>query len=65
MKEGISDIVWAVNPSNDSFKTMMEKLKLYASGITKAAGISFEFGMQEGNNPCTENWICRKEEIFI
>lgn len=47
MKEGISDIVWAVNPSNDSFKTMMEKLKLYASGITKAAGISFEFGMQE------------------
>lgn len=45
MKGGISDIVWAINPSNDSFKAMMEKLKLYAAEVTRAARISFEFEM--------------------
>ena len=42
MKEDMSDIIWAINPANDSFGKLLQKLKVYASETCAAAGIRFQ-----------------------
>ena len=37
----LSDLVWAINPQQDSFTTLMEKIVAYADDMCKAKGISF------------------------
>jgi two-component system sensor histidine kinase UhpB len=41
--ESMSDIVWAINPVNDSFEKTILKMKGFASAILEPAGISFDF----------------------
>src|SRR5258705_3940279 len=55
------DIVWAINPQNDTFEKMIRRLKNYATGIVASPGIHLHFesekeleqinlGMQQRNN---------------
>lgn len=46
MKAELNDIVWAVNPSNDSLQKLLGKLERYATELTKAAGITFRFSAE-------------------
>lgn len=41
--EKMSDIVWAINPQNDSFEKVMSKLRNYAKTITQPLGIRLHF----------------------
>ncbi len=43
MKNELSDIVWAVNPANDNLKKLLDKLNVYASELSRAAGIQYRF----------------------
>ncbi len=46
--EGMSDIVWAINPDNDSFEKTVLKMKEFAASILEPAGIDFEFKRDDG-----------------
>jgi len=43
MLEKMSDIVWAINPGNDSFEKMINRLKTYARNTTDTLGIQLHF----------------------
>jgi len=43
MLNKMSDIVWAINPDNDSIDRMISKLHSYAAAITSAKDIQLEF----------------------
>ena len=43
MAQDMSDIIWAINPLNDSFKKLLQKLKGYALEISTAANIKFDY----------------------
>lgn len=43
MLESMDDIVWAINPKDDSFENMMVRMREYAYGITDAKNISVDF----------------------
>ncbi|MBC7884566.1 MAG: hypothetical protein H7X99_03780 [Saprospiraceae bacterium] len=45
--ENMSDIVWAVSPSNESFKDLMERLQIYAYKILEAKNINLQFEISE------------------
>ncbi len=38
-KEAMSDIIWSIDPSNDSWKTIVAKLQRYASDLFESRGI--------------------------
>jgi signal transduction histidine kinase len=39
----MSDIVWAINPQNDTFEKMIKRLKTYATGVAAPLGIHLYF----------------------
>lgn len=43
MQENMSDIVWAVNPQNDVFENVLQRMNLFASEILEAKNIELEF----------------------
>jgi len=45
--ENMSDIVWAINPMNDTFKNLMERLQIYAYKILEAKNINLQFDISE------------------
>ncbi len=47
MLNKMSDIVWAINPDNDSIDRMISKLHSYAAAITSAKDIQLEFRIDE------------------
>jgi len=47
MKEDMSDIIWAINPGNDSLGRLLQKLSSYANELTKAASMNFEMKIAE------------------
>jgi len=47
MKEDMSDIIWAINPRNDSLGKLLQKLKLYGNELTKAATMKFSMSVDE------------------
>jgi len=47
MKDDMSDIIWAINPANDSFKKLLLKLKSYATELAIATGMKFYYSADE------------------
>ncbi|MDB5154138.1 MAG: hypothetical protein JWR54_2889 [Mucilaginibacter sp.] len=43
IQENMSDIVWAVNPQNDRFKNVLQRMKQFASEILDAKNIELDF----------------------
>lgn len=41
--ESMSDIVWAINPTNDSLESMLVRMKEYAAELCEAKGIELKF----------------------
>lgn len=50
MVEKISDIVWAINPDNDSFERITEKLRAYTLNLCAGKGIRLNFQVDEAIN---------------
>lgn len=53
--DSISDIIWAINPKNDSFENMVERLTAFASTTIEATGADF----------ILENKILTPEKIVL
>jgi len=47
MVEKMSDIVWAINPGNDSFERIIEKLEAYAFNICAGKNINLHFNVHD------------------
>jgi ligand-binding sensor domain-containing protein/two-component sensor histidine kinase len=45
--ESMSDIVWAINPNNDSLESMLVRMKEYAAELCEAAGMHLSFDAGE------------------
>ena len=45
--ENMSDIVWAIQPSNDTLKDLMDRLQLYAFKMLEAKNITLQFDIPE------------------
>jgi signal transduction histidine kinase len=43
IQDNMSDIVWTVNPANDHFKSLSDRMNLFATEILDAKNIQFEF----------------------
>ncbi len=46
--ENMSDIVWSINPKNDNFKLVLNKMKHFGESICSSSGISFSFLSETG-----------------
>ena len=47
MVEKMSDIVWAINPGNDSFERIIEKLEAYSFNICAGKNINLHFNVHD------------------
>ncbi len=47
MVENMRDLVWAVNPKNDRFGNILQRMHQFASEILEAKGIAFQFHYDE------------------
>ena len=43
MIESVNDMVWAINPKNDSFENIIKRMRTFASEILSAKDIAFHF----------------------
>ncbi|MBS1596672.1 MAG: tetratricopeptide repeat protein [Bacteroidetes bacterium] len=64
MMEGMSDIVWAINPINDSLDKMIIRMKEFAVEILEPQNINFSF-KTEGNVTEAALDISRRKELYL
>jgi two-component sensor histidine kinase len=65
MMETMSDIVWSVNPANDSFENLINRMRAYASSVTEAADIKLSFESNLELNKVNINMLQRKNIYLI
>jgi len=65
MIENMHDIVWAVNPANDSFDNVMERMKSHAADIASANNIKLIFEADEKLNSLKLSMTERKNLFLI
>ena len=69
-KEAMSDIIWSVNPVNDSLENVVSKFQRYASDLFESKGIAHTIEMPPINIPVTldperrrQLWLLFKEMV--
>jgi len=65
MLDKLSDIVWTINPENDSFDRIINKLYSYATSVTAAKNIQLTFDMDESLQKRVVKMIVRKNVYLI
>ncbi len=65
MMETMSDIVWSVNPANDSFENLINRMRAYASSVTEAADIKLDFESDWKLNKVNITMLQRKNIYLI
>lgn len=65
MLEKMSDIVWAINPQNDSFEKLITRLRLFAAGAASQKGISLHFEVQKELRQYNPDMQLRKNIYLI
>lgn len=48
--DSMSDIVWSINPSNDSFENMLSRMREFSTGICESRKIEFVMFEPENKN---------------
>ena len=51
MIESVNDMVWAINPKNDSFENIIKRMKTFASEILSVKDINFDFDFDKNLLP--------------
>jgi signal transduction histidine kinase/streptogramin lyase len=63
--ESMSDIVWAINPINDSIESMLVRMKEYAAELCEARGIELKFDADNSINHHKLDVAYRKNVFLI
>ena len=64
MMEGMSDIVWAINPINDSLEKMIIRMKEFAVEILEPLNINFSFNNKVDISQMTLD-VARRKEVYL
>jgi len=64
MTQNMSDIVWTINPGNDSFSKLLEKLRTYATERTAAHQMQF-FYDQKSNLPEQHLNMQQRRDLYL
>ncbi len=64
MLESMSDIVWAINPANDSLMKVIFKMKEFASDILEPLNIQWDF-QQSGNFENIQLSLKNRKDIYL
>lgn len=65
MMESMSDIVWAINPSNDSLEKVLIRMKEFAAEMLEPAGINYYFETDIAQGEMQLNLEQRKDLYLI
>jgi signal transduction histidine kinase/ligand-binding sensor domain-containing protein len=65
MMESMSDIVWAINPANDSFEKVLLRMKEFAAEILEPARINYFFREEESVDKGQLNLEQRKDIYMV
>jgi signal transduction histidine kinase/Tfp pilus assembly protein PilF len=65
MMENMSDIVWSINPINDSLQKVLVKMKVFTSEILEPKNISYRFQGEESLNGLSLDAEKRKNLFLI
>lgn len=65
MMESMSDIVWSINPNNDSLEQVISKMKEFASEILDPLNIEYSFSGEENLESVRLNVSTRKNLFLI
>ena len=63
--ETMSDMVWAINPANDNFDTLISRMRNYASEVLNAKSIAFVFDIDERIEADMKLSIDERKNIFL
>jgi len=64
MMESMSDMIWSINPGNDSFEKMVVKMKEFLAEILESKNISYRFAGEETLNGTVLN-PGRRKNLFL
>jgi len=64
MLESMSDIVWAINPANDTFEKVLFKMKEFASDILEPLNIQYEF-IQSGELAGIQLSLKNRKDLYL
>ncbi|MES2616998.1 MAG: two-component regulator propeller domain-containing protein [Bacteroidota bacterium] len=63
--ESIDDIVWSVNPNNDSWEQLFSRMRRYSSGILEDAGIAYTIDFPEPETVHSTLKTDVRKELFL
>jgi signal transduction histidine kinase len=64
MMESMSDIVWAINPVNDSLENVIFKMKEFAADILEPLNIQYEF-RQSGDPSSIQMGLDKRKDLYL
>ncbi len=64
MMEAMDDIVWSINPVNDTMRKMLARMKEFAGDVLEARDINYRFETDEAVKDVTFN-MDQRREIFL
>jgi len=65
MMEAMDDIVWSINPTNDSMQKITARMREFANGVLEARDIEFGFQVDEGIMDLKLNPEARRDFFLI
>jgi signal transduction histidine kinase len=64
MLESMNDIVWAINPVNDSFEQTLYRMKEFAADVLDAQNIHYEFDISEDQKTAPLS-LAKRKDLFL
>jgi signal transduction histidine kinase len=64
MMESMSDIVWAINPVNDNFESVIFKMKEFAADMLDPLNIQYEF-IQKGDASSVDLGLDKRKDLYL
>lgn len=64
IQENMSDIVWTINPKNDQFENVLQRMQLFASEILDAKSIQLEFDTDTSLNS-TKLTMKQRKNLYL
>ncbi len=65
MVDGMSDLVWSINPRKDDMRSLLRRVREFASGVLEAEGIEWTLEIQNGADGLSLNAEQRRHLFLI
>lgn len=65
IQESMSDMVWALNPDNDSMEKLVQRMREFSAEILEPTGVTYHFEQGEGLNSVALDLHARRDFYLI